>query len=215
MICNYKKVIISSCSKRVFLPSVGETPNTWASQAQLPWQRQTSPISITSLPAQPLAQTVCASSVLKFTKASKLKLSVFPLSCDANLSQVGSDFNWFYFCPPGGADLRRGEGTSALKTLKLNHFEIVYGYVYSCIFCRLSSARHRGGIVIAARARAATAAAPETDATARNLQVRHQAGPGLLRGHYCCCTSRWQQIVAICTISQVYVTTPKHERDVW
>lgn len=59
--------------------------------------------------------------------------------------------------PDGGADLQRGE------------------------------ARRRGGIVIAARARAATAAAPETDATALNPQdttgaTDIAATPSLQRG---------------------------------
>lgn len=199
----------------VFLPSVGETPNTWASQAQLPWQRQTSPISITSLQAQPLAQTVCASSVLKSTRASKLKLSIAPLSCDANLSQVGSDFNWFYFCPPGGADRRRGEGTSALKSLKLNNFEIVDS---SCLFRHIlsfvvspSPRRDRHRSKSPRRHRSRSRDRRHRSKSPGKAPSRSEAAEGSLLLLY-------QQVAAdSCNLYHLtgFETTPKDEREVW
>lgn len=44
------------------------------------------------------------------------------------------------------------------------------------VFCCSSSAHRRGGTAIAARAPAAIAAGPETDATAPNPQVWQQVG---------------------------------------
>lgn len=59
----------------VFPPAAGETPDTWTTQTQLPWQRQTSQISVTSLQTQSLTQTVCASLMLKFIKKKNINFS--------------------------------------------------------------------------------------------------------------------------------------------
>lgn len=54
--------------KMFFSPAAGETPDPRATQTQLPWQRQTSTLPVTSLQTQPLTQTVCALILLHFTE---------------------------------------------------------------------------------------------------------------------------------------------------
>lgn len=70
------------------------------------------------------------------------------------------------FFPPGGADPRRGEGTFCLFVA-----EIFKHVAARANFPPSSSARRPAETAIAARAPAAIAAGPETDATAPNLQV--------------------------------------------
>lgn len=153
--------------KCVFPPAARETPNTRTTQTQLPWQRQTSPISVTSLQTQSLAQTVCASLIFQLTKIKNVKeVKLWFSSKSATL-----------LFAPGGADLRRGEGTfvfgwnpemkSLFKCVQLTLTEV---------FCYTSSAHHPGETAIAARAPAAIVAGPETGATAPNPQVTTGAG---------------------------------------
>lgn len=118
----------------VFPPAAGETPDTWTTQTQLPWQRQTSQISVTSLQTQSLTQTVCASLILKFIKKKNINFSaachvwrrqtdIFPLgSFHSALTQILCRFIF----PPGGADLQRGEGTLVFGWNPWN--EVIFKY---------------------------------------------------------------------------------------
>lgn len=99
--CQTWRIIINAVItgfKMFFSPAAGETPDPRATQTQLPWQRQTSALPVTSLQTQPLTQTVCALILLHCTERLKMFSKLHSSLCETKNHQFSCKLNplWVY-----------------------------------------------------------------------------------------------------------------------